>query len=109
MARNSAGRPFLRSLFLSAPCFEQVVVAAIYDRRKDESDAAAVGAQGTPLRVHLGGEETVRVAIRRANFEKIAHKVERMGDYKPEFVYETAGVVELDPRDDCGDCCPQQW
>ena len=81
---------------------EQVVVAAIYDRRKDESDAAAVGAQGTPLRVHLGGEETVRVAIRRANFEKIAHKVERMGDYKPEFVYETAGVVELDPRDDSG-------
>ena len=81
---------------------EQVVVAAIYDRRKDESDAAAVGVQGTPLRVHLGGEETVRVAIRRASFEKIAHKVERMGDYKPEFVYETAGVVELDPRDDSG-------
>ena len=50
--------------------------------------------------MHLGGEETVRVAIRQANFEKIAHKVERMGDYKPEFVYETAGVVEVDPRDD---------
>ena len=81
---------------------EQVVVATIDDRRKDGSDAAAVGVQGTPLRLHLGGEETVRVAIRRANFEKIAHKVERMGDYKPEFVYETAGVIELDPRDDSG-------
>ena len=81
---------------------EQVVVATIDDRRKDGSDAAAVGVQGTPLRLHLGGEETVRVAIRRANFEKIAHKVDRMGDYKPEFVYETAGVVELDPRDDSG-------
>ena len=79
----------------------QVVVAAIYDRQKDESDTAAV-ALGTPLRVDLGGEETVRVAIRRASFEKIAHKVERMGDYKPEFVYETAGVIELDPRDDSG-------
>jgi len=81
---------------------QQVVVAAIYDRRKDEFHAAAVSVQGTPLRVHLAGEETVRVAIRRANFEKIAHKVERMGDYKPEFVYETADVVELDPRDDSG-------
>ena len=39
-------------------------------------------------------------SIRQANFEKIAHKVERMGDYKPEFVYENAGVVEVDPRDD---------
>ncbi len=50
--------------------------------------------------VRLGGEETVRVAIRQANFEKVAHKVDRMGDYKPEFVYEKSGVVEVDPRDD---------
>ena len=50
--------------------------------------------------VAIGGEETVRVAIRQANFEKVAHKVERMGDYKPEFVYETVGIAELDPRDD---------
>ena len=50
--------------------------------------------------VRLGGEETVRVAIRQANFEKVAHKVDRMGDYKPEFVYEKSGLVEVDPRDD---------
>jgi (E)-4-hydroxy-3-methylbut-2-enyl-diphosphate synthase len=81
---------------------EQIVVAAICDRQRDEPDAVAIGVQGTPLRVHLGGEETVRVAIRQASFEKIAHKIDRMGDYKPEFVYETAGVVELDPRDDAG-------
>jgi (E)-4-hydroxy-3-methylbut-2-enyl-diphosphate synthase len=78
---------------------EQIGVAAVCERRNDEPVAAAVGARRTPLQVHLGGEETVRVAIRQANFEKIAHKVQRMGDYKPEFVYETAGVVELDPRD----------
>ncbi len=52
--------------------------------------------------VKLGGEETVRVSIRQANFDKVAHKVDRMGDYKPEFVYETSGVVEVDPRDDAG-------
>ncbi len=63
-----------------------------YQRR--ESAAIAVG------EVRLGGEETVRVAIRQANFDKVAHKVDRMGDYKPEFVYESSGVIEIDPRDD---------
>ncbi len=50
--------------------------------------------------VSLGGEETVRVVVRQENFEKIAHKVDRMGDYKPEIVYEGGGIVEVDPRDD---------
>jgi (E)-4-hydroxy-3-methylbut-2-enyl-diphosphate synthase len=56
---------------------------------------------GDPGReISLGGEETVRVSIRQANFEKIAHKVDRMGDYQPEFVYENSSVSEVDPRDD---------
>ncbi len=50
--------------------------------------------------VRLGGEELVRVLIRRENFEKIAHKVDKMGDYKPEIVYEHAQIKEIDPRDD---------
>jgi (E)-4-hydroxy-3-methylbut-2-enyl-diphosphate synthase len=32
--------------------------------------------------------------------EKIAHKIDKMGDYKPEIVFENADVIELDPRDD---------
>ncbi len=48
----------------------------------------------------LGGEETVRVAIRQAGYDKIAHKIDRMGDYKPELVYEFSDVAEVDPRDD---------
>ncbi len=51
-------------------------------------------------RLRIGGDETVRVAIHAANFEKIRHKVERMGDFKPEFVYEESGLWEIDPRDD---------
>ena len=47
----------------------------------------------------VGGEELVRVVVRRASFEKVAHKVDRLGDYKPELVYEDAAVVEIDPRD----------
>jgi (E)-4-hydroxy-3-methylbut-2-enyl-diphosphate synthase len=50
--------------------------------------------------VDLGGEELIRVAISRANFEKIAHKVDNMGDFKPEIVVEDSGVFAVDPRDD---------
>ena len=38
--------------------------------------------------------------VRQASFDKIAHKIDRMGDYKPEIVYEKSGVIEVDPRDD---------
>src|SRR5947207_2671023 len=31
--------------------------------------------------VRLGGEELVRVVVRRENYDKIAHKLDRMGDY----------------------------
>jgi len=50
--------------------------------------------------VRLGGDELVRVVIRKAQHEKIAHKIDRMGDYKPEIIFENARVMELDPRDD---------
>src|SRR5215472_10317220 len=48
----------------------------------------------------LGGDELIRVVVRQANFDKIAHKIERMGDYKPEVVYEDANIVAIDPWDD---------
>ncbi|MFZ0709060.1 MAG: (E)-4-hydroxy-3-methylbut-2-enyl-diphosphate synthase [Terrimicrobiaceae bacterium] len=50
--------------------------------------------------VKLGGEELVRVVVRRAIYEKIAHKVDRLGDYQPEIIYETAGIREVDPAND---------
>src|SRR5207302_140119 len=50
--------------------------------------------------VRLGGEELIRVVVRQANFDKIAHKIDKMGDYKPEIVCENAKVQEIDPRDD---------
>jgi (E)-4-hydroxy-3-methylbut-2-enyl-diphosphate synthase len=50
--------------------------------------------------VRLGGEELIRVVVRQANFEKIAHKIDKMGDYRPEIVYENANVAEIDPRDE---------
>ena len=70
-----------------------------YQRRPSETIiVAGVAEPGRDVRI--GGEETVRVAVRQNNFEKIAHKVVQMGDYKPEFVYEKSGVRGIDPRDD---------
>jgi (E)-4-hydroxy-3-methylbut-2-enyl-diphosphate synthase len=50
--------------------------------------------------VKLGGDELMRVVVLQTNFVKIAHKIDRMGDYKPEIVYEDANIVAVDPRDD---------
>ena len=49
--------------------------------------------------VALGGEELVRVVVRQATFDKIAHKVKAMGDYQPEIIHEAANIAEIDPRD----------
>jgi (E)-4-hydroxy-3-methylbut-2-enyl-diphosphate synthase len=51
-----------------------------------------------PGGINAGGHETVRVGIRKSGYDKIAHKIDQMGDYRPEFTYEEAGVVEIDPR-----------
>jgi (E)-4-hydroxy-3-methylbut-2-enyl-diphosphate synthase len=63
-----------------------------YERRKTDS----IECDG----IRVGGEELVRVVIREANFKKIEHKIDRMGDYRPEIVFENASIREVDPRDD---------
>jgi len=50
--------------------------------------------------IRLGGEELIRVVVPKAKYDKIAHKIDKLGDYKPEIVYETADISEVDPRDD---------
>src|SRR5438105_2557348 len=50
--------------------------------------------------VKLGGEELIRVVVRQANYDRVVHKLDRLGDYQPEIVYEKAGIIEVDPLDD---------
>jgi (E)-4-hydroxy-3-methylbut-2-enyl-diphosphate synthase len=50
--------------------------------------------------VRLGGEQLIRVVVRQENFDKVAHKIDKMGDYKPEIVYENAQIQEIDPADE---------
>ena len=72
-----------------------------YSYQRRASDRVAVAGIGDPgQRVKLGGAELIRVIVRRANFDKIAHKIDKMGDYKPEIIYENARVADVDPRDD---------
>jgi (E)-4-hydroxy-3-methylbut-2-enyl-diphosphate synthase len=56
--------------------------------------------RGVDGEIGVAGEELVRVFVRQTSFDKIAHKIANMGDYKPEIVYETSGIREIDPRDD---------
>src|SRR5205823_270062 len=73
---------------------DTILVAAVSDRRDQASDGQR------PLQIKLGGAELVRVVIRKEQHEKIAHKIDRMGDYRPEIIFENANVIEVDPRDD---------
>ena len=50
--------------------------------------------------IDLGDEELIRVAVPKTGFQKIAHKIDKMGDFKPEIVVEESGVISVDPRDD---------
>jgi (E)-4-hydroxy-3-methylbut-2-enyl-diphosphate synthase len=70
-----------------------------YQRRRTETLAVA-GIADPGQGVKLGGAELIRVVMQQANFDKIAHKIDRMGDYKPEIVYENANIIAIDPRDD---------
>lgn len=50
--------------------------------------------------IKLGGDKLIRVVVRQTNYDKIAHKIDKMGDYKPEIVYENAQIEEVDPNDE---------
>lgn len=62
-----------------------------YERRGSE----VVTVQGH----ELGGDRVVRVVTPQDRWNALAHKISSLGDYRPEIVYEKAGVVEIDPRD----------
>jgi len=49
--------------------------------------------------IALGGEETVRVFTSREKWDALAHKIDKLGDFKPELVIEDAEVIAIDPRD----------
>lgn len=47
--------------------------------------------------VKAGGEQTVRVVVTQAVFDKVAPRISPKADVKPEAIYEDLNVLELDP------------
>jgi len=58
--------------------------------------------------VKCGGEQTVRVVVTRAAWEKLAPRISPKADVKPEAVYEDLNIAELDPRSDFSINCDTQ-
>ena len=70
-----------------------------YQRRASETISLA-GCLDPDEKIKVGGQELIRVVVRQANFDKIAHKIRNMGDYKPEIIYEEVRIAEIDPGDE---------
>lgn len=69
-------------------------IATPFSYKRRETARMEVG--GEPL----GHEETIRVFTTQANWDALAHKLDQLGDYRPEAVVETSGVAAIDPRDE---------
>jgi (E)-4-hydroxy-3-methylbut-2-enyl-diphosphate synthase len=55
-----------------------------------------------------GGEQTVRVVVTKATWDKVAHKIRPKDDVKPEAVYEDLNIAEIDPTQDFEINCETQ-
>jgi (E)-4-hydroxy-3-methylbut-2-enyl-diphosphate synthase len=58
--------------------------------------------------VQCGGEQTVRVVVTRATWDKVAPKIRPRDDVRPEAVYEDLNVLEVDPATDFAVNCDTQ-
>ncbi len=62
-----------------------------YNRRKSQ-----------PIEINnhkLGGANTVRVFTSQEKWNALAHKINKLGDFKPEIISETSGLTEINPLD----------
>jgi (E)-4-hydroxy-3-methylbut-2-enyl-diphosphate synthase len=58
--------------------------------------------------VKCGGEQTVRVIVTQATWDKVAPKIRPKDDVKPEGIYEDLNVFEVDPTADFSVNCETQ-
>src|SRR3954466_8769193 len=47
--------------------------------------------------MQCGGDQTIRVVVTRANWDKVAPKIRPKDDVKPEAIYEDLNIYEIDP------------
>lgn len=58
--------------------------------------------------IHCGGEQTVRVVVTQATWDKVAPRIRPKDDVKPEAIYEDLNVQEIDPTIDFKIACDTQ-
>ena len=58
--------------------------------------------------VKCGSEQTVRVVVTQATWDKVAPKIRPRDDVKPEAIYEDLNILEVDPRADFTVNCETQ-
>jgi len=64
-----------------------------YVRRASEKITVADG-------LTMGADQTVRVLTSQKKWDAVAHKIDQMGDFKPEATIDSTGVHAIDPRED---------
>lgn len=55
-----------------------------------------------------GGEQSIRVVVTQASWDKVAPQINAKADVRPEGIYEDLNVQEIDPRDDFSVSCDTQ-
>src|SRR6476660_3171276 len=73
----------------------------VYSRRQTPEIELADG-------VKCGAEQTVRVVVTQATWEKVAPRISPKADVKPEAVYENLNIFEIDPTQDFEINCDTQ-
>lgn len=58
--------------------------------------------------IHCGGEQTVRVVVTQATWDKVAPRIRPRDDVRPEAIYEDLNVQEIDPTVDFKVHCETQ-
>jgi (E)-4-hydroxy-3-methylbut-2-enyl-diphosphate synthase len=58
--------------------------------------------------VRCGGEQTVRVVVTQATWDKVAPKIRPKDDVRPEAIYEDLNILEVDPTSDFAANCETQ-
>ena len=99
--RRLTSKPGLaQSLLASAPTFS--FDPFHYERRT--TPEIDLGLDG----MKCGNEQTVRVVVTRATWDKVAPKIRPKDDVKPEAVYEDLNIHEIDPTQDFSINCDTQ-
>ena len=77
--------------FISIPIVSNSAPQAEANRRSTKK----ISVQG----VNIGGKETIRVLTTQQKFDAVSHKLKDMGEFQPEIIKESSGLIEIDPRD----------